>query len=201
MKKALIVIISAIYVFAIIIVSFLGIRSEVYNRNIDVSEIVLLNENVSYPSSYSGTKYATNDPIVVYKRPEESLIDPTTGKAAGMPVTWNYGSQEDLMKRDYAIYIYDTNFLYNSMGLGKTLELKTSVQPEDATKKELEYVLTGADAVVDTLTIGDVTPNGGAILFSEYYTSVVDVDVIIKATDSSNVKIDVLLRINKYRNS
>lgn len=183
MKKALIAIIAAIYVFAIIIVSFLGIRAEVYNRTIDVEEIVLLNDSITKDNG----EYA----IRVYKRPDESLIG-EDGKAKGMPVTWNYGSEFDL-KRDYAIFVYDTNYLYKEMG--KTYELYTSVKPEDATKKDLDYVLSGGDKVLETLSINNV----GAISFSVNYTSVVDVDIFIKATDSSNVQIDVFMRINKYK--
>ena len=183
MKKALIAIISAIYVFAIIIVSFLGVRSEVYNRTVYAEEIQLLNEDIINPATEKTA-------IKVYKRPEESLIG-EDGKAPGIPVTWNYGSEKEL-KRDYAIFVLDTNFLYNSMG--KILELKTSVKPDDTTKKDLDYHLSGADAVVETLSINNV----GAISFSVNYTSVVDVDVLIKTTDLSNVQIDVLLRINKY---
>ena len=186
MKKALIAIIAGIYVFAIIIVSFLGIRSEVSNRIIYAEEIVLLNQDIINPDTQKQA-------LRVYKRPDESLIG-EDGKAAGSPVTWNYGSEKDL-KRDYAIFVYDTNFLYNSMG--KTLELNTSVKPDDTTKKDLEYVLSGADAVLETLSIDNVN-NNGVISFNVNYTSVVDVDVFVKTTDLSNVQIDILIRINRY---
>ena len=185
MKKALIAIISAIYVVAIIIVAFLGSRADIYNRTVYAEEIVLLNENIVNPD--------TGDvAIEVYKRPEESHIDPDTGIDDIEGINWNYGEKKD-QKRDYAIFVYDTNFLYDTMG--KTYALKTSVKPDDTTKKDLEYFIAGGDKVVSTLSINNV----GEISFSVEYTSWVDVDVFVSTTDLSNVEIDILLKVNKYK--
>ena len=105
MKKALIAIISAIYVFAIIIVSFLGVRAEISNRTVYAEQILLLNQNIINPD--------TNQiAIEVYKRPDESLIDESGIDTVGYEIIWNYGDGE---KRDYAIRVYDTNFLFNKM--------------------------------------------------------------------------------------
>ena len=71
MKKALIAIISVIYVVAIIIVSFLGIRAEVVNETIYVQEIVLLNQTLYYPNM---PKIEDNAIVSVYKRPSEDAI-------------------------------------------------------------------------------------------------------------------------------
>ena len=68
MKKALIVIISAIYVIAIVIVSFLGVRAEISNRIIYAEEIVLLNEHTYYPNKPLEEE---NIAVAVYKRPDE----------------------------------------------------------------------------------------------------------------------------------
>ena len=65
MKKALIAIISAIYVVAIIIVSFLGAKSEISNRVVYAEEIVLLNEDVFRENL---PKIENNIIIDVYKR-------------------------------------------------------------------------------------------------------------------------------------
>lgn len=186
MKKALIVIISAIYVVAIIIVSFLGVRADVDHRVTYAEEIVLLNESLYYQGL---PKVEDNLIIGVYKRPDESLINE---KGVGIydEITWNYN--EGQSKRDYAIFIYDTNFVYNEMG--KQYTLQTSVKPDDTTRKDLDYFLSGGDKTVQTLTINDV----GQISFSVEYTGWVGVDIIISTTDLSNVEIDVLLKINKY---
>ena len=188
MKKALIAIISAIYVIAIVIVSFLGIRSEVSNRTIYAEQIILLNETMYYEGQ---PKTEENMIIEVYKRPEESQIN-EEGKGIDDDISWNYGENKD-QKRDYAIFVYDTNFLYNEMG--KTYKLETRVKPDDTTKKDLEYFISGGDKIVKTLSINNV----GEISFKEEYTSWVDVDIFVSTTDASLVEIDVLLKINRYK--
>ena len=189
MKKALIVIISAIYIVAIIIVSFLGARAEISNRITYAKEIVLLNENTYYPDK---PKEEENIAIAVYQRPDEELIDQETGYGYIDEFQWNYNNNQ--RKRDYLIYVYDTNFLYDTMG--KIYTLYTSVRPDNTTKKDLEYIIDGGDKVTKTLSIdGDK----GKIHFSEEYTSAVDVDILVKTTDQSYIEIDIWLRIAKYK--
>ena len=189
MKKALIVIISAIYIVAIIIVSFLGARAEISNRITYAEEIVLLNENTYYPDK---PKEEENIAIAVYQRPDEELIDQETGYGYIDEFQWNYNNNQ--RKRDYLIYVYDTNFLYDTMG--KIYTLYTSVRPDNTTKKDLEYIIDGGDKVTKTLSIdGDK----GKIHFSEEYTSAVDVDILVKTTDQSYIEIDIWLRIAKYK--
>ena len=65
MKKALIAIISAIYVFAIIIVSFLGVRSEVYNRTVYAEEIQLLNEDIINPATEKPFNFFMKTPLMI----------------------------------------------------------------------------------------------------------------------------------------
>ncbi len=188
MKKALIVIISAIYVIAIVIVSFLGVRAEISNRITYAEEIVLLNEHTYYPNKPLEEE---NIAVAVYKRPDEELIDQTTGFGLIDEFQWNYNNGQS--KRDYIIYVYDTNFLYESMG--KIYTLYTSVKPEATTKKDLEYIIVGGDKVTKTLSVD----SAGKIYFSEEYTSFVDVDVFVKTTDQSYVEIDIWLCITKYK--
>lgn len=189
MKKALIVIISAVYIVAIIIVSFLGARAEISNRITYAEEIVLLNENTYYPDK---PKEEENIAIAVYQRPDEELIDQETGYGYIDEFQWNYNNNQ--RKRDYLIYVYDTNFLYDTMG--KIYTLYTSVRPDNTTKKDLEYIIDGGDKVTKTLSIdGDK----GKIHFSEEYTSAVDVDILVKTTDQSYIEIDIWLRIAKYK--
>lgn len=187
MKKALIVIISAIYVIAIVIVSFLGARAEITNRIIYAEEIVLLNKNSYY---FNMPEEEENVFVGVYARPDEELIDPNTGYGLIDEIMWNYNNGKS--KRDYAIYIYDTNYLYEHAQ--KRYTLQTSVKPETTTKKDLEYLFSGGDKVTETLSID----KAGNITFSEEYTSWVNVDILVTTTDQSYVGIDILLCINKY---
>lgn len=188
MKKALIVVISAIYIVAIIIVSFLGVRAEITNRIIYAEEIVLLNEHTYYPDK---SEEEENIAIAVYQRPDEELIDQETGLGFIDELQWNYNNGRS--KRDYIIYVYDTNFLYNSMK--KIYTLYTSVKPDDTTKKDLDYIISGGDKVTKTLSID----SAGKIYFSEEYTSFVDVDIFVKTTDQSYIEIDIWLCITKYK--
>ena len=189
MKKALIVIISAIYVVAIVIVSFLGVRAEITNNIIYAEEIILLNDHTYYPNKQ---KEEENIAIAVYGRPDEELIDQETGYGIIDEFQWNYSNGQ--RKRDYIVYVYDTNFLYDSMGKIYTLDI--SVKPDDTTKKDLEYTIDGGDKVKKTLSIDG---EKGKIYFSEEYKNAVDVDILVSTTDQSYIEIDIWLRIAKYK--
>ena len=203
MKKALIAIISAIYVVAIIIVSFLGAKSEISNRVVYAQEIVLLNEDVFRENL---PKIENNIIIDVYKRPEESEINPETGvgpstSTSGVKtrnINWNYNWDEEKgafqSQRDYAIFITDFNFLYDQMG--KMLQVKTSIKPDNTTKKDLSYKLSGADKVLENVTIND----NGEITFKKNWSSsaFTDFDVFVETQDLSGVEIDVLIKVRKY---
>ena len=195
MKKALIVIISAIYLVAIIIVAFLGSRAEITNETIYAQEIVLKNESVYYPGTDDAHKTEENMIIGVYKRPDESIIDPVTGKDSVENINWNYDYNEDEQKfegrRDYAIFVYDTFWLDEEMRKSYTPE--TEVLPEETSKKELTYSIGGGSAG-STLTIN----NDGVISFSVEYTSWVFTDIEIRTTDGSKIKLDILLTIKYY---
>lgn len=203
MKKALIAIISAIYVVAIIIVSFLGAKSEISNRVVYAQEIVLLNEDVFRENL---PKIENNIIIDVYKRPEEIEINPETGvgpstSTSGVKtrnINWNYNWDEEKgafqSQRDYAIFITDFNFLYDQMG--KMLQVKTSIKPDSTTKKDLSYKLSGADKVLESVTIND----NGEITFKKNWSSsaFTDFDVFVETQDLSGVEIDVLIKVRKY---
>lgn len=185
MKKALIAIISAIYIIAIIIVSFLGARAEISNRIIYAEEIVLLNESMYY----QGLPQTEENMIIgVYKRPEENMIDSETGKGYADEINWNEGET----KRDYAIFIYDYNEVYDKMG--KKYALKTSVKPDNTTKKDLDYFVSGGEKVIQTMSID----THGEITFDTQYTRWVGVDIVISTTDLSGKEITVQLKVNKY---
>lgn len=193
MKKALIAIIATIYIVAIVIVSFLGTRAEVINTVTYVEEIILTNESLPYPGI--DNPLSKEDRITtVYLRPEESEID-EEGKGYGKnekdtnprKVNWNYGHY----RRDYIIYIEDYSYLYNNRN-GK-YTLKTTVLPLDATNKKLTFSVEGSDAAKGGLEWTDY----GEFTFKHVPKTLddwMDVDIIIKATDFSEVAIDVLIK-------
>lgn len=203
MKKALIAIISAVYVIAIIIVSFLGAKSEISNRVIYAQEIALLNEDVFYENL---PKIENNIIIDVYKRPDESQINQETGVGLAIStsgvksrnINWNYNWDEEKgafqSQRDYAIFISDFNFLYDQMG--RMLHVKASVKPDNTTKKDLSYKLSGADKVIENVSINA----NGEITFKKNWSSsaYTDFDVYIETQDLSGIEIDVLIKVKKY---
>lgn len=203
MKKALIAIISVIYVVAVIIVAFLGTKSDISNRTIYAEEILLLNEDIFRENL---PKIEGNLIIDVYKRPEESVIDPSTGvgpatSTSGVKtrnINWNFDYDETTgdfnIKRNYAIFITDYNFFYDNMG--RILTLRADVKPDDTTKKDLAYFVQAPDKIKETVEIN----NNGEILFKKAYSSSswTDFDALVSTTDSSQVEIDVLIKVHKY---
>ena len=96
-------------------------------------------------------------------------------------------------KRDYAIKVRDTNFLFDVMG--KKYKLEAKVLPEDTSKTALQYVISASDKVKETLSIDNL----GEISFTQAYNSPVSLDVFISTTDMSNIKIDVYMIIARYK--
>lgn len=203
MKKALIAIITVIYAVAIIIVAFLGTKNEISNRTVYAEEVVLLNEDIFYEGL---PKVEGNLIIDVYKRPDESVIDKETGVgpatstsgAKTRNINWNFEYDETTgdfnIKRDYAIFITDSNFFFDKMG--KILTLQAQVKPDNTTKKDLKYHLNAPDKVRETLEVS----NAGEISFSKTFTSSswTDFDAFVQTTDGSLVEIDVLVKVHKY---
>ena len=172
MKKALIAVISVIYLVAIIVVAFLGTKNDVSNRTVYADEVVLLNEDIFY----EGLPKDPNNLIIdVYKRPEESAIDQdgigVATSSSGVKqrrINWNFDYDETTgdfnIKRDYAIFISDSNYFFDKMG--KVLTLQAQVKPDNTTKKDLKYHIDAPDKVKETLEIS----NSGEIVFSKAFT-------------------------------
>ena len=184
MKKALIAIIATIYVIALVIVSFLGTRAEVNHDVVEVQEILLINEDLYRPNA---EKIPENRIVHVYKRPDASQIGPN-GVGITDKVNWDYEG----ISRDYAIYIDDYFYLYEMMNAKYTIN--TSVIPDNATNPKLSYYLQGTKVITDNLEMTDY----GEITFKLKHSGWVDVDILIKSTDYSEVQIDVLLKISGY---
>lgn len=184
MKKALIAIIATIYVIALVIVSFLGTRAEVNYEVYEVQEILLNNKDLYRPNT---EEIPENRIVRVYKRPDASQIG-ADGVGKTDKVNWNYEG----ISRDYAIYIDDYFYLYEMMNAKYTIN--TSVIPDNATNPKLSYYISGSEKIKKDLEMTDY----GEITFKLKHTGWVDVDILIKSTDFSEVQIDVLLKINGY---
>lgn len=187
MKKALIAIIATIYVIALVIVSFLGIRADVPTKFVYIEEIVLNNTN---DYRLNAEKIPDNIIVHVYKRPDASQID---DKGVGITdrVNWDFNG----IHRDYAIYIDD--FFYYYEMLSNIYTIKTSVIPEDASKKELKFSLTATDRVKEYITMTEY----GEIRFQDAAKQTAgwfDADIVVKAQDYSEVSIDILLKVSGY---
>ena len=80
--------------------------------------------------------------------------------------------------------------------MGKMLQVKTSIKPDNTTKKDLSYKLSGADKELESVTIND----NGEITFKKNWSSsaFTDFDVFVETQDLSGVEIDVLIKVRKY---
>ena len=187
MKKALIAIIATIYVIALVIVSFLGIKPEVPSEFVYIEEIVLNNDH-----SYRLNAKEEPDNIVVhvYKRPDASQIN-EQGVGITDKVNWDFNG----VHRDYAIY-FDDYFYYYEM-ISNVYTIKTSVNPENASDKRLKFTLSATDKVKEYLTMTDY----GEIRFLEASKTTkgwFDADIKVKAQDTSEVEIDILIKVTGY---
>ena len=183
MKKALIAIISVIYVVALIIVSFLGVRAEVKNQTIEVEGIVLNNQSMYYPGL---PETPINRYLAVYQRPEADKID-EDGIGKIDRVNWDFNG----ISRDYAIYIDDYYYFYNT---GRKYTIDCNVVPSNATKKELTYSLLASEAMREKVQLAQ---NELTFSFTDN-RSYVDFDVIVRSKDLSGVEIRILFKIGPY---
>lgn len=187
MKKALIAIIATIYVIALVIVSFLGIKADVPSEFTYIEQIVLNNTN---DYRLNADKKPENIIVHVYKRPDASQIN-EKGVGITDSVNWDFNG----LHRDYAIY-FDDYFYYYEM-LSNKYTIKTSVIPEDATKKELQFSLEANERVKTYLTMTSY----GEITFLENSKTTAgwfDADIVVKAQDYSEVEIRILLKVSGY---
>ena len=188
MKKALIAIISVIFVVSIVIVAFLGIRSEVHDTTIYVEEIVLLNKDMYKPRV---PETEANRVVRVMKRPEASEIG-EDGIGITDGVNWDFNGRS----RDYAIYVDNYDYLFSRMSGKYTIE--TSVNPVDATYKDLQFHLSYYMELNQTIKDNiSLTPTGELTITSTH-KGWIGFDVIISSTDMSGVEIDILFKISSY---
>ena len=182
MKKALIAIISVIYVVAIILVSFLGSKAEINNQTIYVTELELHNETMYNPSYPSDINKAV---VIIKNRPSEYEIG-DDGKDAD-DMTWNIIEEGKIVKRISNIIRFK-NLTYISENMNSEYQLDVRVKPDDATKKELTYYTNRSNFMT-------IDANG-LIKFTTIPTSLVSGQLNISSTDMSGIELDITVILN-----
>ena len=179
MKKALIAIISAIYVIAIVLVSFLGSKTEVHNKTIYVTALELKNTTMMNPDNPS--KYV----VRIIERPDEEAIG-DDGKDSS-DRTWNvFDEQGNLIRKyDYNMRFYDLTYIKNNMQNEYKLDVR--VKPDDATKKDLTY-FTNRSNFISIDGEGMITFGNIPSLQTGYLN--------ISSTDLSGVQLNIYLTLN-----
>ncbi len=178
MKKALIAIISVIYVIAIILVSFLGTRPEIYNKTVYVTALDLRNETMYKPNTSSVV-------VSVKKRPpEEEIWD--DGKDAD-DVVWNEIEGGVIVRKiDYRIRFADLTYI--SVNMNSEYQLDVQIKPDDATKKDLTYYTNRSNYVSIDET--------GLMKFTAIPAGIVTGYLNISSTDMSGVEMHVAFILN-----
>lgn len=198
MKKAMIAIVSVIYVIAIVIVAFLGVRAE-FIRNqerVDATGITLIEmvdntpgEVVSY--YFDGSHNEEQILYTAYSRPEtldEEGYDEAHYNLWRIPD----GSNENY---DFIIRIRKWVWLYNyEWRDGKTnFKVNAKVVPDNASEQALVYSTTEGNEG----TLYDLDNDTGLIHFNEQLTNRLTIPVTVSTTDNSGIRIKVKVQIEK----
>ena len=191
MKKIIIGFISILYVTAIVIVGFIGIRMEVNPAKI-VKEVeyIFLNEikgdeDGIFEYYYDGSDDRDKLVYAVYSRPKKNQPDPyINDELDGEP--WDFGG----IKYDYMIRFYNLDFILqnenwiNGQEKG-TYMINVQVMPENSTVQEVSYYTSSDEIIFDE----------GLITFAESNKGY-RFDMNIMAADNSGTKIYIRFLID-----
>ncbi len=194
MKKIMIAFVSLLYVTAIVVIAFLGIRAEVNPAKIITEvETIVLDEvkgtdSRKYEYYYDGTTDENKLVYGVYTRPDEEEINKTTGGDANGDL-WNIGSD----KMNYIVKIYNFKYVYDTPNwIGNqpkgTYQIKASVIPENSSMQDVLFATSFEGVQLD---------EDGLLTFSKT-TEILRFTVNIKSTDNSGTNINVRFLIQKY---
>ena len=180
----MIAIVSAIYVFAIILVAFLGVQSEIHNATINVETIVLkdvaeLAEGEEY-TYYRSTTQQDNTTRVysITVRPLDENIDENNYDVNGN--LWEINE----VKFNYIIKIWNFKYIYENSHWKdgqQNFFLNAYALPEDS-KQDLRYILSNISEEYVTVS------QEGVVRFEQKLTSVATFNLTISSTDTSGVK-------------
>ena len=202
MKKALVAIVSVIYVVSIIIVAFLGVRAEILSTLIDTPVEKILLDDLSSEDKLVGGEYTyyndatqTHRVYSEYSRPKDEEIG-ENGKKDG--IIWNVyeEGEEEPDKYDYSIKIWDLNTIYDDAswrdGEGK-FKIFAHVYPEDATNQNIVYSVSGATEEYP------VTIDKEGVISLPKAENIGMFDVIMSAADASLVMAKISVTVRNYR--
>ena len=202
MKKAMIAIVASIYVVSIIIVAFLGVRAEVLASLIDVNVERIVLDELSDEDKLVGGEYTYyNDAVQSissrvyssYSRPNEEEIDPETGKQGTL--SWNIyeEGEEEPDKFNYIIKVWNLNTIFDDPswrdGSGK-FKINAHVLPKEATKQKITYSIIGNN---------EITIDENGVISLEKFDNISIFEVIMSATDSSQVFSKISFTVQKYK--
>lgn len=201
MKKAVIAIVSVIYVVSIIIVAFLGVQAEVLDNLVDINVEKIVLDELSDEDKLVGGEYTYyNDAIQStasrvyssYSRPNEEEIDPETGKKDTL--SWNIYEEEKVADRfNYIIKVWNLNTIFDDPswkdGVGK-FKINAHVLPENATKQKITYSVIGS---------ADVSIDENGVISLQKSTKPSIFEVIMYATDASQVYSKISFTVQKYK--
>jgi len=199
MKKALIAIISAIYVVAIIVVAFLGVRAQVITTTTLV-ESIEIDDLYNKESGSTYTFEAGNSKIyTAYKRPDDSLIDPNEHKDSVNKIIWDdYQDNKLIRKIDYAVRIYNFNYIYDSNewrdGATK-FAINAKAYPRNATNLGLIYTIFGVDESYISID------KDGIMTFNSNTQGTKSFTLAITSTDKQSLTVYVKFTVRGYTTS
>ena len=196
MKKIIGLFISILFVSAIILVTFLGVRAEVNpSKNIVEVQTIVLDEikgseSKEFNYHYDGSDNKSTLVYTVLARPFDNQINALGEDSKGN--VWNMSG----IKFQYIVkimnfqYIYDTDNWISNQKKG-TYQIRPSVIPENSTIQEVTYSST---IINNSIELSDK----GLLTFKEKTDEVEAFTVTIKATDNSNTSVNIRFLVNKY---
>ena len=197
----MIAIVATIYVVSIIIVAFLGVRAEVLDSLVDINVENIVLDELSEEDKLIGGEYTYyNDAVQStssrvyssYSRPNEEEIDPETGKQGTL--SWNIYEEGEAEpdKFNYIIKIWNLKTIFDDPswrdGVGK-FKIFAHVLPKEATKQKINYSIVGSN---------DITIDENGVISLEKFATIKIFEVIMSATDSSQVYSKISFTVNKY---
>ena len=194
----MIAIVSAMYIIAIVIVAFLGVRAE-FIRNqerVDATGITLVELKEDVPGAtanfyFDGSENEDKILYTVYSKPENLDAE---GYDEARYNLWRIPDGSN-MDYDYIIRIKKWTWLYNyEWRDGKTnFKIQAKVVPDNASEQELTY--STADA--NNGTIYDLNNETGTIHFNQQLENRLTIPVTVSTTDNSGIRIRVKVQIEK----
>ena len=199
MKKAMIAIVSVIYLIAIIIVAFLGVRAEFIRsqERVDATGITLVDMKENTPGEvvnyyFDGPQNEEQILYTAYSRPE--VLDDEGYDEYGN--LWKVPTSEENVYYDFILRIKKWKWLYNyEWRDGKTnFKVQGKVVPDNASQQDLVYSTTeGNNGTIYTLD-----NDTGLIHFEqELINTRLTIPITVSTTDNSGIRIRVKVQIDK----